>query len=62
MGKLTCIPNETRAKLDLWMPPGVSVKQVHYAIRALLDRKGFSDLQVVLESGCPAARTVECAG
>jgi hypothetical protein len=35
---------------------------VHYAIRALLDRKGFSDLQVVLESGCPAARTVECAG
>ena len=38
------------------MRPGVPVEQVHYAIHALLDRKGFSDLEVVLESGHPAAR------
>jgi len=56
-GSHTIIPNEARAKLDLRMPPGVSVEQVHHAIRAHLDRQGFSDLQLVLESGYPAART-----
>jgi len=57
-GSHTIIPNEARAKLDLRVPPGVSVEQVHRAIRAHLDRYGFPDLQVVLESGYPAARTL----
>jgi len=56
-GSHTIIPNEAHAKLDLRMPPGVSVKQVHQAIRAHLDWHGFPDLEVVLESGYPAART-----
>ena len=56
-GSHTIIPNEASAKLDLRMPPGVSVEQVHHAIRDHLDRRGFPDLQVVLESGYPAAHT-----
>jgi acetylornithine deacetylase/succinyl-diaminopimelate desuccinylase-like protein len=56
-GSHTIIPNEARAKLDLRVPPGVSVEQVHDAIRAHLDQRGFPDLQVVLESGYPAARS-----
>ncbi len=56
-GSHTIIPNEARAKLDLRVPPGVSVEQVHTAIRAHMDQRGFPDLQVVLESGYPAARS-----
>jgi acetylornithine deacetylase/succinyl-diaminopimelate desuccinylase-like protein len=56
-GSHTIIPNEARAKLDLRLPPGVSVDQVHHAIRAHLDQKGFPDLEVVVDSGYPAAST-----
>ncbi len=56
-GAHTIIPNMAKAKLDLRLPPGVSVEQAHHAIRAHLDRRGFPDLEVVLDSGYPAART-----
>jgi acetylornithine deacetylase/succinyl-diaminopimelate desuccinylase-like protein len=56
-GTHTIIPNIAKAKLDLRLPPGVSVEQVHNAIRAHLDRRGFPDLEIILDSGYPAART-----
>ena len=56
-GSHTIIPNEARAKLDLRLPPGVSVEQTHRAIRAHLDRRGFPDLEVAVDSGYPAAST-----
>jgi acetylornithine deacetylase/succinyl-diaminopimelate desuccinylase-like protein len=54
-GSHTIIPNEARAKLDLRLPPGVSVEQIHSAIRAHLEQRGFPDLEVVVDSGYPAA-------
>lgn len=56
-GEHTIIPNVAKAKLDLRLPPGVSVEQVFTAIRAHLERRGFPDLEVTLASGYPAART-----
>lgn len=56
-GSHTIIPNEGKAKLDFRLPPGVLVEDVYSAIRAHLDRHGFPDLDVILDSGYPAART-----
>jgi len=56
-GTHTIIPNIAKAKLDLRLPPGVSVEQVYNAIRAHLDRRGFPNLEIILDSGYPAART-----
>lgn len=53
----TIIPNEARAKLDLRTPPGLEVDTVCAAIRRHLEARGFADLEVVLESGYPGART-----
>lgn len=56
-GSHTIIPNEARAKLDLRLPPGVQVEASVAAIRRHLDQRGFSDLEVVFDSGYPAARS-----
>lgn len=56
-GTHTIIPNLATAKLDLRLPPGVSVEQVRDAIAAHFALHGFQDLEVRLDGGCPAART-----
>jgi acetylornithine deacetylase/succinyl-diaminopimelate desuccinylase-like protein len=56
-GSHMIIPNVARAKLDLRVPPGVSVEQVRSSIRRHLDGHGYSDLEVIVDSGYPAARS-----
>lgn len=56
-GTHTIIPNDARAICDFRMPPGLTVEQVLSAIKAHLERRGFSDIQVSMDSGYPAART-----
>ncbi|HLB46816.1 MAG TPA: M20/M25/M40 family metallo-hydrolase [Anaerolineales bacterium] len=56
-GSHTIIPNIAKAKLDLRLPPGVSVEQIYTAIESHFVKRGFPDLDVILDSGYPAART-----
>jgi len=56
-GSHTILPNEARATADFRMPPGFTIEAVLDALRAHLDRRGFSDIEVVMDSGYPAART-----
>jgi acetylornithine deacetylase/succinyl-diaminopimelate desuccinylase-like protein len=56
-GSHTIIPNVARAKLDIRIPPGVTITQVREAIRSHLDRRGFEDLETIFDTGYPAVRT-----
>jgi acetylornithine deacetylase/succinyl-diaminopimelate desuccinylase-like protein len=56
-GSHTIIPTEARALCDLRMAPGMQVEPTLTAIREHLDRHGFADIDVHMDSGYPAART-----
>jgi acetylornithine deacetylase/succinyl-diaminopimelate desuccinylase-like protein len=56
-GTHTIVPNEARAACDLRLPPGLGVDETVAAIRAHLDRRGFADITLRVDSGYPAART-----
>ena len=56
-GSHTILPNEARATADFRMPPGFDVADVLAKLRAHLDRRGFTDVDVLTDSGYPAART-----
>jgi acetylornithine deacetylase/succinyl-diaminopimelate desuccinylase-like protein len=56
-GSHTIIPNSARALCDLRLPPGMSVPDTVAALRRHLARRGFSDIEITLDSGYPAART-----
>ncbi len=56
-GSHTILPNEARATCDLRLPPGLGVDEAVAALRAHLDRRGFADIVVRVDSGYPAART-----
>ncbi len=56
-GSHTILPNEARATADFRMPPGFDVADVLARLRAHLDRRGFTDVEVLTDSGYPAART-----
>ncbi len=56
-GSHTIIPNIARAKLDIRIPPGISIEQVREAIRRHLDARRFADLEIKFDSGYPAVRT-----
>ncbi len=56
-GSHTILPNEARATADFRMPPGFDVADVLARLRAHLDRRGFADVEVLTDSGYPAART-----
>jgi acetylornithine deacetylase/succinyl-diaminopimelate desuccinylase-like protein len=56
-GSHTIIPNVASAKLDVRIPPGVTMDQVRAAIRSHLDRHGFEDLEARFDAGYPAVRT-----
>ncbi len=56
-GSHTILPNEARATADFRMPPGFDVADVLAKLRAHLDRRGFTDVEVLTDSGYPAART-----
>ncbi len=56
-GGHTIIPNSARALCDLRLAPGLQVEASLQAIRAHLDRRGFEDIEIEMDSGYPAART-----
>ncbi len=56
-GSHTILPNEARATADFRMPPGFDVADVLAKLRAHLDKRGFADVEVLTDSGYPAART-----
>jgi acetylornithine deacetylase/succinyl-diaminopimelate desuccinylase-like protein len=56
-GAHTIIPTEARALCDLRLAPGMKVKETYQAIKAHLARHGFADIDVVMDSGYPAAHT-----
>ncbi len=56
-GSHTILPNEAHATADFRMPPGFDVADVLARLRAHLDRRGFTDVEVLTDSGYPAART-----
>jgi acetylornithine deacetylase/succinyl-diaminopimelate desuccinylase-like protein len=56
-GSHTILPTEARALCDLRMAPGMTVAATHAAIKAHLARRGFADIEVLMDSGYPAARS-----
>jgi acetylornithine deacetylase/succinyl-diaminopimelate desuccinylase-like protein len=56
-GSHTIIPTEARALCDLRLATGMTVAETHQAIRDHLARRGFGDIEVLLDSGYPAAKT-----
>jgi acetylornithine deacetylase/succinyl-diaminopimelate desuccinylase-like protein len=56
-GSHTILPTEARALCDLRMAPGMVVDQTYQAIKDHLARRGFGDIEVVMGSGYPAARS-----
>jgi len=56
-GSHTILPTEARALCDLRMAPGMIVDQTYQAIKDHLARHGFGDIEVVMDSGYPAARS-----
>lgn len=56
-GSHTILPNEARATADFRMPPGFDMTDVLAKLRAHLDARGFDDIEILTDSGYPAART-----
>ncbi|MGH2523377.1 MAG: M20/M25/M40 family metallo-hydrolase [Anaerolineales bacterium] len=56
-GSHTIIPTQARALCDLRMAPGMGVQQTYQAVKDHLARHGFGDIEVLMDSGYPAART-----
>ncbi|MBI4771153.1 MAG: M20/M25/M40 family metallo-hydrolase [Chloroflexi bacterium] len=57
VGPHTIIPTEARALCDLRMAPGMKVDETYQAVKDHLARHGFGDIEVVKDSGYPAAKT-----
>jgi acetylornithine deacetylase/succinyl-diaminopimelate desuccinylase-like protein len=55
-GSHTILPTEAKALCDLRMAPGMKVAEALHAIQAHLARRGFDDIEVLSDSGYPAAR------
>ena len=53
----TIIPTEAWARCALRLPPGLHIPETLQAIRAHLARHNFGDIEVVMKSGYPSART-----
>jgi acetylornithine deacetylase/succinyl-diaminopimelate desuccinylase-like protein len=56
-GSHTILPTEAQALCDLRMAPGMKVDESLRAIKEHLARRGFADIEVVSDSGYPAARS-----
>ncbi len=56
-GAHTIIPTEARALCDLRMATGMKVAETYRAVKDHLARLGYGDLEVVMDSGYPAAKT-----
>lgn len=56
-GSHTILPTEARALCDLRMAPGMKVEAALQALQAHLVAHGFGDVDVVSDSGYPAARS-----
>ena len=60
-GSHTILPTQARALTDLRLPPGFEVEAPVAAIRRHLDRHGFGDIEMAMDSGYPGARTPHAA-
>jgi acetylornithine deacetylase/succinyl-diaminopimelate desuccinylase-like protein len=56
-GTHTILPTEARALCDLRMAPGMKVEAALQAIKAHLAVRGFGDVEMLSDSGYPAARS-----
>ncbi len=56
-GGHTIIPCEARAHCDVRLPPGLTAEAAQAALLEHWRNHGFEDIEVVLDSGYPAART-----
>jgi acetylornithine deacetylase/succinyl-diaminopimelate desuccinylase-like protein len=56
-GSHTILPTQARALTDLRLPPGYDVDTTIEAIRRHLDQRGYGDIEIVIDSGYPGART-----
>jgi acetylornithine deacetylase/succinyl-diaminopimelate desuccinylase-like protein len=56
-GSHTIIPTLARALCDVRLAPGMQVQSTVAAIRAHLDRLGFGDVEMKMDSGYPGTRT-----
>jgi len=61
-GSKTILPHMATAKVDSRLPPGINPEEALAKIRAHLDSNGFTDIELRLLGGYPAAQTsVEAA-
>lgn len=60
-GSHTILPTQARALTDLRLPPGYPVEPTIDAIRRHLERQGYGDIEVYVDSGYPGARTLYSA-
>lgn len=56
-GTKTILPHMATAKVDSRLPPGLDPEEMVGLIRAHFDRHGFSDIEIRLMGGYPAAET-----
>jgi acetylornithine deacetylase/succinyl-diaminopimelate desuccinylase-like protein len=56
-GTKTVLPSSARARLDLRLVPDLTPQLVVRLLRAHLNRRGFSDVEIVSSDGMPSARS-----
>jgi acetylornithine deacetylase/succinyl-diaminopimelate desuccinylase-like protein len=56
-GAKTVLPGSASAKVDFRLVPGQDPERIFRLLRAHLDQRGFSDIEVIHHSGCPAFRS-----
>lgn len=50
------LPGAARAKVDFRLPPSILPEQLHDLLRAHLDRRGFTEIEIANTRGYPAAQ------